>query len=410
VRDLAEAFFTGDVVASSPCADPRVGRIALCSNLSRYVEPIESCSRDRNAGRQIGGRMRALCVIPAQPDSAQLIDVPDPPGEDGSVLAECMAVGICGTDLEIVSGHYGWPPVGRDRLILGHESIGRVLEAPPDSGFITGDLVVGVVRRPDPVPCRFCQAGEWDMCVNGQYTERGIKERDGYASERFRLEPEFAVKVDSRLGRVGVLVEPASVVAKAWDHADRIGARSSAWRPRTALITGAGPIGLLAAMMGRQRNLDVHVFDRVQDGPKPHLVRDLGAVYHGGDLSVLGDLSPDIIMECTGATAVIADAVTRSAPSGIVCLAGVSSGGHSIRFDLGDVNRRMVLENDVIFGSVNANLTHYLVAAGVLARADQRWLSRLITRRVTVEHWREAFVRQPHDVKVVLDFAAGARE
>jgi threonine dehydrogenase-like Zn-dependent dehydrogenase len=243
------------------------------------------------------------------------------------------------------------------------------------------------------------------MCRNGRYTERGIKELHGYGSERFRLEPSFAVKVDARLADSGVLLEPASVVAKAWDHAERIGCRSGAWAPRTVLVTGAGPIGLLAAMMGVQRGLDVHIFDRITEGPKPELARALGAAYHGGELSVLESLAPDIIIECTGATPVIADVVTRSAPSGVVCLTGVSSGGHMIRFDLGDTNRRVVLENDVVFGSVNANRRHYELAAAALAKADPAWLSRLITRRVPLTAWPQAFVRQTEDIKVVIDFA-----
>ena len=353
--------------------------------------------------------MRALAVIPGRPGSASLLDIPEPDEEPGTLLVRTLAVGICGTDAEIVSGAYGTAAPGRERLIIGHESLGEVLDAPAGSGFTPGDLVAGIVRRPDPVPCRYCAVDEWDMCSNGLYTERGIKGRDGYASERFRLEPSFAVKVDSRLGHAGVLVEPASVVAKAWDHAERIGGRSSAWNPRSALITGAGPIGLLAALMGRQRGLDIHVFDQVVDGPKPQLVRDLGATYYGGELAAIGDLAPDIIIECTGATAVIADAVTRSAPSGIVCLAGLSSGGHAITLDLADVNRRMVLENDVIFGSVNANRSHYEAGAAALGRADRRWLTRLITRSVPLDQWRQAFVRQPGDVKVVVDFDSGVR-
>lgn len=348
--------------------------------------------------------MRALVVTPGHTESGRLLDVPEPSLSDGSLLVQTIAIGICGTDVEIVEGRYGWPPPGFDHLIIGHESLGRVLDAPSESGLTADDLVVGIVRRPDPVPCSYCAVGEWDMCRNGRYTERGIKERDGYGSERFRLEPSFAVKVDATLGHLGVLLEPASVVAKAWDHADRIGQRSSAWTARTVLVTGAGPIGLLAAMIAVQRGFNVHVFDRVTDGPKPELARALGATYHGGDLSVLGGLEPDIIIECTGATPVIADAVTRTAPSGIVCLAGVSSGGHTIRFDLGDINRRMVLENDVVFGSVNANRTHYELAAEALAKADRGWLSRLITRRVKLADWEQCFVRQPHDIKVILDF------
>jgi len=348
--------------------------------------------------------MRALTVTPGRANSTRLEDVPEPAASDGPLIVDTLAVGVCGTDVEITSGQYGWPPPGRERLIIGHESLGRVREAPGESGFARGDYIVGIVRRPDPVPCRYCAAGEWDMCRNGQYTERGIKERDGYASQHFRIEPAFAVKVDAGLGIAGVLLEPASVVAKAWDHAERIGRRSPAWRPQTALVTGAGPIGLLAALMGRQRGLEVHVFDRVKDGPKPRLVTDLGGIYHAGEVQELDWLAPDVIIECTGASPVIADVVTRSAPSGIVCLAGVSSGGHTITMDIGDVNRRMVLENDAVFGSVNANRSHYEAAARALAQADRGWLSRLITRRVPVRRWADAFNRQPHDVKVIIEF------
>ncbi|MGE3959697.1 MAG: glucose 1-dehydrogenase [Vicinamibacterales bacterium] len=349
--------------------------------------------------------MHALTVIPGQRNSASLLDVPEPAEDIGSLLVRTLAIGICGTDVEIVSGRYGSAPPGRERLTIGHESVGEVIDAPADSGFSPGELVVGIVRRPDPVPCRYCAVGEWDMCCNGLYTERGIRQRDGYASELFRVEPAFAVKVEASLGQLGVLVEPASVVAKAWEHVERIGRRSRAWRPQSVLVTGAGPIGLLAALMGRQRGLDVHVFDQVIDGPKPQLVRDLGATYHGGTLAALGTLAPDVIVECTGATPVLVDAVTRSAPSGIVCLAGVSSGGHTIELDLGGVNRRIVLENDAIFGSVNANRAHYEAGAAALQLADRSWLARLIGRRVPLRRWREALERHPHDVKTVLEFA-----
>ena len=346
--------------------------------------------------------MRALTVRPGVAGSARLEDIPDPPTTDGSVLVRTRAIGVCGTDIEIIDGKYGWPPAGRDRLVLGHESLGVVEDAPDDSGLRPGDLIVGIVRRPDPVPCRFCAAGEWDMCANGRYTERGIKEHDGYCAERFRIEPAFTVKVDPALGELGVLLEPASVVAKAWDHAERIGRRSRAWEPRTALVTGAGPIGLLASLMGRQRGLAVHVYDRATSGPKPELVRALGATYHSGDISTLNTLEPDVVIECTGAPSVIAAMLTRSAASGVTCLAGVSSGGSTIDLDIGSVNREMVLENDAIFGSVNANRAHYEMAAQALAQADRGWLTRLISRRVPLDRWQDAMTHQADDVKVVI--------
>lgn len=348
--------------------------------------------------------MRAITVTPGVANSARLEDVPEPPPSDGAILARTLALGVCGTDREIISGQYGWAPPGQTRLVLGHESLGRVEQAPPQSGLSPGDLVVGVVRRPDPVPCPACAAGEWDMCLNGRYVERGIKERNGYGAELFRIEPDFAIKVDSGLGHLGVLVEPTSIVAKAWDHTARLGARSRAWQPRTVLVTGAGPIGLLAALMGLQRGLDVHVLDRNKSGPKPTLVRTLGATYHADGMSDIAGLEPDVLIECTGAPAVIRDVLGRTAPDGIVCLAGVTAPGHAFDFDIGRYNRSMVLNNEIVFGTVNANRKHYEMAADALARADRDWLARMITRRVSVERWAEALEPRPGDVKVIIEF------
>src|SRR6476660_985831 len=131
--------------------------------------------------------MRAIAVVPKQPQSAARIDIAETEQADGSLLIETVAVGICGTDRELIAGDYGWSPPGEHRLIIGHESLGRVLEAPEGSGFKADDLVVAIVRRPDPVPCPNCAIGEWDMCRNGQYTERGIKQIDGFMSARWRI-------------------------------------------------------------------------------------------------------------------------------------------------------------------------------------------------------------------------------
>jgi threonine dehydrogenase-like Zn-dependent dehydrogenase len=344
--------------------------------------------------------MRAITVIPQQANSIRVDEIEEPRPSPGELLVQGLALGVCGTDIEIVRGEYGWVPPGRERLILGHESLGRVLEAPAGSGFAAGDLVVGIVRRPDPVPCYHCAGGEWDMCINGQYVERGIKSLDGYGAERYRLEATFAVKIDPMLDTLGVLLEPTSVVAKAWDHIDLIGRRAR-WQPRTVLVTGAGPIGLLAALLGRQRGLDVHVFDRTTDGPKPALVRALGAKYHVG--KVADACVPDVALECTGAPSVIIDAIDRVRSGGVLCLTGVSSGSRAIVVDAAALGRRLVLENGVVFGSVNANRGHYQAAADALKRADRKWLAGLITRRVGMSDTRSAFERRHDDVKVAID-------
>src|SRR3954469_9892252 len=231
--------------------------------------------------------MKAITVEPHKPDTARLEDIPEPHPHGGSVLVQAIAVGVGCTSVEIVEGKYGWAPPERTRLVLGHESLGRVLDPGASGTLEEGDLVVGIVRRPDPVPCPNCAVGEWDMCRNGKYTERGIKQLDGFMSERWRIEPEYAMKIDSSLGLLGVLLEPTTVVSKAWEQVQLIGQRAY-WEPRTVLVTGAGPIGLLAALVGRQRGLDVHVLDRVDTGPKPELVRALGATYHTGSPSGVG--------------------------------------------------------------------------------------------------------------------------
>ncbi len=177
-----------------------------------------------------------------------------------------------------------------------------------------------------------------------------------------------------------MLLEPATVVVKAWEHIAAIGRRTF-WDPDTVLVIGAGPIGLLAALIGVQQGADVHVIDRVTSGPKPALVKQLGATYHAGAIADLG-LSPDIVVECTGVAPLIRQAVETISPGGIICLTGV---GSAVVPDtaLGDrAGDRRVLKNIVLFGSVNANRRHYYRAAKVLAAADRSWLEQLVTRRV----------------------------
>ncbi|MGV0814382.1 hypothetical protein ABQF34_20645 [Mycolicibacterium boenickei] len=221
-----------------------------------------------------------------------------------------------------------------------------------------------VVRRPDPQPCGACARGEFDMCRNGRYTERGIKEIDGCGSELCCVPTEYAVRFDASLQRVG----------------------------------------LLAALVGVQRGLDVHVVDRVTEGVKPGLVRDLGAAYHSEDIdTVAGELQPDVVIEATGTAAVVFGVLQQTSSYGITCLTGVSPSGRRIPVDAGALNREIVLENDVVIGSVNANLRHYRQATDILAAADTEWLERLITRQVPLEQAMTAFEGDGGDVKVVIE-------
>ena len=345
--------------------------------------------------------MRAMTVIPGQPDSAELTDLPEPQPSEGELLVEPTYLGVCGTDREILDGAHGEPPPGSERLVLGHELLGRVRDAKGD--FAEGELVAGIVRRPDPVPCVCCANGEWDMCRNGEYTERGIKGLDGFGAELVTLEEDFAVPVPDELGILGVLTEPASILAKAWEQIERIATRACTVQGRV-LVTGAGPIGLLAALMGVQRGLETHVLDRAEDGIKPEVVGALGANYRTGDIvDVSKSLRPDVVVECTGVAELVAGAMQHTAPGAVVCLTGVGE-SRPLSVDVGALNNELVLENDVVFGSVNANRRHFEAAVESLRSADRDWLGRLITRTVPLDRWPEALDKGDQDIKVVVEF------
>ncbi|GGO78544.1 threonine dehydrogenase [Nonomuraea cavernae] len=346
--------------------------------------------------------MKAITVIPGRPDQVRVSDLDEPtPGPD-DLLVEGRLLGICGTDTDIVEGHdYGWPPPGRERLVIGHESLGTVIQAPPGTPFAPGDLVAGMVRRPDPVPCEPCGHGEPDFCRNGLYTERGIKELDGYGSQRWVVDTQYAIKLDPGLGDCGVLLEPASVLAKAWEQSERIFSRAT-WRPKVALVTGAGPIGLLAALMGVQRGLEVHVLDLHDRGPRRRLVTDLGAAFHVGELGDL-DVVPDVVMECTGHGPLVFGLAERVAPDAVICLLGIMPAAHPAEARLDEINKQMVLKNTVVFGSVNASRRNFEQAADALSKADRGWLTRMITRRIPMRDFADGLHKHPDDVKVVVD-------
>lgn len=339
--------------------------------------------------------VRAAWAVPGEPDRCAVVGL-DVVERAGEVLVAGRLAGVCATDVEIVRDGFGWVPPGRDGLVLFHESLGEVLSAPDGSGFAPGDLVAGVVRRPDPEPCAACAADAWDFCRNGRYRERGIKELDGYGAQRWSVPPRFAVKLDPALGDAGVLLEPASVVAKAWAQAELL--RSRAFVPaRTALVVGAGPVGLLAALLGVQRGYDVHVVDRVADGVKPDLVRALGATYHRS----VPDREVDVAVECTGVAELAWECARRAS---VVVLAGISGEHGPAALDR-SVLDAAVLGNRALIGTVNAGPDDYREAAAALADADLGWLRGLITRRVPLERFAEAFEKADDDVKVVVDLA-----
>ncbi|MEU3002290.1 alcohol dehydrogenase catalytic domain-containing protein [Streptomyces sp. NPDC006995] len=341
--------------------------------------------------------MRAITVRGSGRPGMRISEVPDPRPREDEILVSGVELGICGTDREICSGLFGTPPPGRSWFVLGHEGLGRVSRVPPSAHPLgEGTLVIGVVRRPDPEPCAACSAGEAHGCLNGRYTETGITSLDGYGSELWTARPEHLVPVAENLRDVGILIEPASVVAKAWETIAQLEAGFWSASERV-LVTGAGPIGLLAALFARQREREVHVFDR-DGGLRAALVRDLGAHFHSGCADeVARRVRPDVVVETTAAPEVISGVSRGLAPHGVLCLLGIAA-DDGVAAPLS--SRSTVLGNHSVFGSVSAGLRHFQQAQDALLAAPVNWLPRFVTRRLPLEEAEYAVRRHPEDVKV----------
>src|ERR687898_691471 len=200
----------------------------------------------------------------------------------------------------------------------------------------------------------------------------------------------------ARVKQGGAGLQPGQVVAPIVPPPDPVACACSAHE--RVLVTGGGPIGLLAALMGAQRGVEVHVLDRSTEGPKPEAVHALGAQYHAGDIAeVAEEVQPYVVVECTGVAELVAGAMQHTAPGAIVCLTGVAS-SRTLSVDVGALNNELVLENDVVFGSVNANRRHFERAVGSLREADPDWLRRLITRTVPLDRWPEALEKGNDDI------------
>lgn len=328
------------------------------------------------------------------------------------MLVDVIAVGVDGTDRELMAGTYGEAPPGDDYLVTGHESLGRVVEA-PDAWLAAGTPVVAIVRRPDPVPCISCAAGEWDMCLNGRYTERGIKGAHGFLTQRYAEDPRYLIALTEELVPTGMLLEPLSIVEKAIEQTTRIQTRA-VWAPRRALVLGAGSIGTLATLRLRLLGLDVHVYSRGDGGRARAIIEGAGAEFlssddHRLDERLARTIGPlDIVIEATGYSPLALRAMNVVGPNGVVCLTGVSAGSRTMTIDTDQLNLELVLENKLVFGTVNANRRHFESGALHLQAIEARWpglLARMITREVRFEEFGPDALSHAEDVKVVVRIA-----
>ncbi|MGH7608554.1 MAG: glucose 1-dehydrogenase [Candidatus Dormibacteria bacterium] len=370
--------------------------------------------------------MQAIVTTPGKQGSVRLAEIAQPSGTgmvesaDGRpgepVEVAVVEVGVCGTDLEIADQGYGAAPPGQDRLVLGHENLGRVVSAPAGSELETGQLVVATVRRPCPERCAPCAAGQSDDCLTGNYTERGIKGRDGYMAERYVESSDYLIPLPATLSRVGVLMEPSSIVEKGLTQAFTIQRARMPWEPRQALVCGAGAIGLLAAVFLRLRDLKVFLVAKgAADSPAAAVAKAIGATLLDADQHPIAGLGAelghlDLIFEATGVSAVAMAAIAATGHDGVCCLSSVTAGARTVTVDSDALNLDMVLGNKLVFGTVNANRRHFQGAARMLGAAVRRWpgvLDHIITRRVPAPDYAQAFARQGDDIKTVITFQAG---
>ncbi len=362
-------------------------------------------------GKRPKGSCLAVQVTPGQAHSARIGYEPRQEPGQGEVALTVLECGICGTDAEIEQGLYGAAPPGEDHLVPGHESLCEVAALGPGvTGFSPGDLAVPIVRRPCPENCGPCSRGRWDMCITGHYAERGISRLHGMLRECLTDEAARCVQVPKDLRGVGVLVEPLSIVEKAIGETMLIQERRGV-RPLRALVTGAGPIGLLATLCLRSRGLEVTVLDqRPQASPKARIATAAGARYIDDlqeplERATAGEAF-DLVLEASGFAPLVFRALRRLGRNGAMVLTGVTAGHHTIPIDVDAMNQEMVLENQVLFGSVNAARQHYESAVSDLLAWERDFpglAGQLITARHPLGSFQEALSKDSDGIKSVVE-------
>ena len=367
--------------------------------------------------------MKAIAVFPEQ-KVVRLVDHPAPDiSRPTDVKLRVLEVGICGTDREICAFQYGTPPAGTDHLVIGHESLGEVVEVGPAVTRVrAGDLVVTMVRRPCPHPhCRACRVDRQDLCFTEDYRERGIKESHGFLADFVVDDERYMIVVPRELRRVGVLVEPITVVAKALGEAWKIQQRlpwlstvvlePGAARGNKAVVLGAGPIGLLGAMGLRAFGFDTFVYSReAASNRKAALVEAVGARYISSESATvdqLAEIAGDaaVVFEAVGASKLAFDAMRVLRGNGVFIFTGVPGRRERVEVDADLIMRNLVLRNQVVFGSVNASRQNFEAAVRVLGELVQLWpdaVREIITGRFPMEEAPRLLTGRASGIKEVI--------
>ncbi len=356
--------------------------------------------------------MKAVVVFPLKKDSLHIEDIPEPKPKEDEALIKVIRVGICGTDKEIDEGLYGEPPEGLKRLVIGHESFGVVVALGDKAeGVKVGDKVVATVRRGDN--CINCLAGESDMCLTGNYKERGIKGLDGYMSEYYTEKPENLIVIPDELSEEAVLLEPMTIAEKAVKQVFKIQERML-WEPKVAVVFGTGPVGLLTAILLKLRGMKVYAIDRTdhEDDAKGQIISKVGIIHvNSKKESPMGiiekDKQIDIVVEATGSPEVLPEVFDLAGVNSVIALLSVTGGKFINDMDLARLNYNMVLNNRVIVGVVNANKSYFVNGVSDMARIKSAYgdvLKLFITKRIKIGDLTKDDVKNQKGLKSVIEF------
>ena len=359
--------------------------------------------------------MRAVAVFPAS-KQVRIIDHPEPKIDSPTqVKIRMINVGICGTDKEIVEFQYGTPPDGSDYLVIGHESLGEVIEAGGGASKVkTGDLVVATVRRPCPHPeCVACRAGRQDFCYTGDFTERGIKQQHGYMTEMVVEDERYLNPVPAALREVGVLVEPLTIAEKAIEQLNEIQKRLPWWQAKgnNAVVLGAGPVGLLGAMALTVAGFNVTVYSRTQSHEdKDDIVSAIGANFIAAETHTVEQMAKavgriDVVYEAVGASSLAFEVIKQLSPNAAFIFTGVPGRKGPIEVDTDTIMRDLVLENQLVYGTVNAPPQSFAAAIRDLGVFTQRWpdaVGKIITGRFTIENALEPLSGKTGGIKNIV--------
>jgi len=334
-----------------------------------------------------------------------------------------LEAGVCGTDKEICAFEYGTPPAGSHRLVIGHESLGEVVEIGPKARRVKlGDLVVPMVRRPCPHEfCVACRADRQDFCFTGDFKERGIKEMHGFMAQYVVDDEKYMNTVPGELRDVAVLVEPLTIaekgLAQIWQMQQRLPwscpaspGKASA-HCHKALVLGAGPVGLLGAMALVIRGFDTYVYSReAAPNPKWQFVEAIGARYLSSEAIAPESLPQqigniDLVYEATGASSLAFEMMQHFGTNGVFVFTGVPGRKAPIKVDTDLIMRNLVLKNQVVFGTVNAGRDSFENSIRDLGTFSQRWpevLKSLITGRFPMDAFGDLLLGRPGGIKNVI--------